>query len=95
MVDTSRDEDEFFAFQALMSDGLGRWIVGLDLDPAVEHEVDLVELRMVVADGGLDVWADGDVKFVIVAGAEDHIDFAAGHRLLANHVFQELDDHGS
>lgn len=91
----SGDEDEFFAFEALMRDGVGRRIVGLHLDPAVEDEVDLVELGVVVTDGGLDVRANGDVELVIVAGPEDHIDFAAGHGLLADHVFQEFDDHGT
>src|SRR5947207_13374385 len=58
VVQARREQRHPVLAEALLRVPVGRRIIGLEVDPAVENEIDLVERGMVVRDGRLDIETD-------------------------------------
>src|SRR6266851_8118119 len=71
VVHAHGEQGQLVPAEALLGIAARLRIIGPDVDPPVEHEVDLVELWMVVGDGGLDVRAYRHVELRVVGRRQD------------------------
>src|SRR5713101_1105740 len=66
VVHAHGEQGQLVRAEALLGIPSRRRIIGPEVDPSVEHEIDLIEFWMIVGDGGLDVRAYRHIELRVV-----------------------------
>ena len=86
MMHTLRNDDKFVRGKCFVPRLLRGRVVELQLQFAVENEINLVERLVVMRRCGLDIDRDGYAELVVIASRNDFPDLAAERRMYDNVV---------